>query len=188
MDISVTSWENILKTNQDIPYEELKGCDCVVGIDYSKINDMVGVCILIRKNGLYYAIMHGWLCKNSRDYDRIKAPIEEWQEKGLLTIVDDIEIDTSLVCDWLAEQLEDYNFKKIGIDNFRFSLLSKSLKEIGIDCYDKNQLKMIRPSDIIKIVPVIDSLFNQEQIAAGDNPLFRWCINNNIIIIAFYFI
>ena len=50
MDAEVTTWENILATNQPIPYEDLEGADCVVGIDYSKINDMVGGCILFLKD------------------------------------------------------------------------------------------------------------------------------------------
>lgn len=47
MDAEVTTWDNILATNQEM--EDLTGCDCVVGIDYSKVSDMVGVCLLFRK-------------------------------------------------------------------------------------------------------------------------------------------
>ena len=130
------------------------------------------------KGGVYYWISHSWFCINSRDKDRIKAPLEEWQEKGLLTIVNDIEINPDIPCEWVQEQLIKYNCIKTGIDNFRLALLSKSLKKIGIDTSDKEQVKIIRPSDIMKIVPVIDSLFNNHQIIWGDNPLMRWFTNN----------
>lgn len=47
-----------------------------------------------------------------------------------------------------------------------------------VDATNKEQVKIIRPSDIMKIVPVIDSLFNNHQIVWGDNPLMRWFTNN----------
>ncbi len=175
-DIEVTTWENILATNKEIL--DLEGASCTIGFDYTKVNDFLTVGLLFLKGGVYYWISHSWFCANSRDKDRIKAPLEEWQEKGLLTIVDDIEINPDVPCEWLQEQLTKYNCVKTGIDNFRLALLSKSLKKIGIDASDKEQVKIIRPSDIMKIVPVIDSLFNNHQIVWGDNPLMRWFTNN----------
>lgn len=175
-DIEVTSWENILATNKEIP--DLEGASCTIGFDYTKVNDFLTVGLLFLKGGVYYWISHSWFCTNSRDKDRIKAPLEEWQEKGLLTIVNDIEINPDIPCEWVQEQLIKYNCIKTGIDNFRLALLSKSLKKIGIDTSDKEQVKIIRPSDIMKIVPVIDSLFNNHQIIWGDNPLMRWFTNN----------
>ena len=175
-DIEVTSWENILSTNKDIP--NLEGASCTIGIDYTKVNDMMSVGLLFLKGGIYYWVSHSWFCTNSRDKDRIKAPLEEWSEQGLLTIVDDIEINPDMATEWIQEQLIKYNFVKLGVDNFRLALLSKSMKNIGIDATNKEQVKIIRPSDIMKIVPVIDSLFNNHQIVWGDNPLMRWFTNN----------
>lgn len=175
-DIEVTSWENILSTNKDIP--NLEGASCTIGIDYTKVNDMMSVGLLFFKGGIYYWVSHSWFCTNSRDKDRIKVPLEEWSEQGLLTIVDDIEINPDMATEWIQEQLIKYNFVKLGVDNFRLALLSKSMKNIGIDTTNKEQVKIIRPSDIMKIVPVIDSLFNNHQIVWGDNPLMRWFTNN----------
>ena len=175
-DIEVTSWKNILSTNKDIP--NLEGASCTIGIDYTKVNDMMSVGLLFLKGGIYYWVSHSWFCTNSRDKDRIKAPLEEWSEQGLLTIVDDIEINPDMATEWIQEQLIKYNFVKLGVDNFRLALLSKSMKNIGIDATNKEQVKIIRPSDIMKIVPVIDSLFNNHQIVWGDNPLMRWFTNN----------
>lgn len=175
-DIEVTSWENILSTNKDIP--NLEGASCTIGIDYTKVNDMMSVGLLFLKGGIYYWVSHSWFCTNSRDKDRIKAPLEEWSKQGLLTIVDDIEINPEMATEWIQEQLIKYNFVKLGVDNFRLALLSKSMKNIGIDATNKEQVKIVRPSDIMKIVPVIDSLFNNHQIVWGDNPLMRWFTNN----------
>lgn len=175
-DIEVTTWENILATNKEIP--DLEGASCTIGIDYTKVNDFLTVGLLFLKGGNYYWITHSWFCTNSRDKDRIKAPLEEWAEQGLLTIVNDIEVNPEVACEWIQDQLIKYNFLKLGVDNFRLALLSKELKNIGIETTDKEQVKIVRPSDIMKIVPVIDSLFNNQKIVWGDNPLMRWFTNN----------
>ena len=175
-DIEVTTWENILATNKEIP--DLEGASCTIGIDYTKVNDFLTVGLLFLKGGNYYWITHSWFCTNSRDKDRIKAPLEEWAEQGLLTIVNDIEVNPEVACEWIQDQLIKYNFLKLGVDNFRLALLSKELKNIGIETTDKEQVKIVRPSDIMKIVPVIDSAFNNHKIVWGDNPLMRWFTNN----------
>lgn len=175
-DIEVTSWENIIATNKEIP--NLSGASCTIGIDYTKVNDLLTVGLLFLKGGIYYWISHSWFCTSSRDKDRIKVPLEEWSEQGLLTIVNDIEINPEIACEWIQDQLIKYNFIKLGVDNYRLSLLSKHLKNIGMDSRDKERVKIVRPSDVMKIVPVIDSLFNNQKIVWGDNPLMRWFTNN----------
>lgn len=176
----VTSWENILATNQEIP--DLEGADCCFGIDYAKVNDFVSVSFIFRKNGKYYVKNHTWVCTNSIDLPRIKAPLNEWADRGLLTFVDDVEIPITMVCEYIQEELQHYNLIRVGVDNFRLALLAKGLQEIGIDTKDKEVCKIIRPSDIMKIVPVIDSLFNNEELVYGDNPLLRWCTNNTMLV------
>lgn len=179
-DSPVTEWENILATNQDIP--DLKGYDCCLGIDYSKVNDFVSVSFLFKKDGKYYVKSHSWVCTRSADLHRIKAPLNEWANQGLLTFVDDVEIPINMICEYIQEELKNYNLIRIGVDNFRLSLLSKGLQDIGIDTKDKEMCKLVRPSDIMKIVPVIDSLFNNKELIYGDNPLLRWATNNTMLI------
>ncbi len=175
---AITNYENIKATNQPIPYEELEGLYCTVGIDYATVSDMVGATICIRKNNKYYLICHAWMCENSKDLPKIKAPLREWSDMGLLTFVDDVEVDIDLVCWWIQDQLEKYSFEHLGIDTYRLSLMKKGLEKINIDYYDKDEVTLIRPSDIMKTVPLIDSLFNNHQIVVGDNPLMRWSMNN----------
>jgi len=177
----ITTWENIKATNQPIPYKELEGFSCTVGIDYATFADMVGASICIRKNCKYYIISHAWMCTNSKDLQKIKAPLREWEAMGHLTFVDDVENDVNLVMQWIQKQLEKYSFEHIAIDNYRLSLIKKGLENINIDYYDKDETTLVRPSDIMKIVPYIDSLFNQGKIVVGDNPLMRWSMNNTCL-------
>ncbi len=175
---AITDYENIKATNQEIPYEELSGYNCTVGIDYATISDMVGAAICIRKNCKYYIISHAWVCEKSKDLPKIKAPLREWAEMGLITFIDDVEVDIAIVMKWIQEQLEKYSFEHLAIDTYRLSLMKKGLEAINIDYYDKDEVTLVRPSDIMKVVPLIDSLLNNQQIVVGDNPLMRWSMNN----------
>ncbi|MBU3153495.1 terminase TerL endonuclease subunit [Clostridium estertheticum] len=184
-DVEVTDWENILATNQEIP--DLTGCACVAGIDFAKINDFVSCGLLFLFKDKYYWLSHTWVCSRGADLGRIKAPLHEWENyKGnqLLTFIDDVEIPPSLVAEWLAEQRQKYNITTLGMDDYRYSLLKRALKEVGFDT-DKNEsnnIKLVRPSNQMFISPVINSLFLNHNIVWADNPLMRWATNNVMMI------
>lgn len=175
-DSEVASWDDICATNK--PVIDLKGLPCVIGVDFAKTNDFVATCAMFKKSGLYYAIIHGWVCKKSKDLRGIKAPIDEWVRKGLLTIVDDVEIPADLIADWIADIGSKHNIKIIGVDNFRYSYLNGALKKIGFDAFEKKNVKLIRPSDIMKTSIMINSVFVNQKLIVGDNPYFRWNVNN----------
>ncbi|WP_052263173.1 terminase TerL endonuclease subunit [Clostridium tyrobutyricum] len=177
-DAEVTSWENVLATNQPIP--DLTGCTCIAGIDYAKTTDFVVAGLLFKYKGKYYWISHTWVCRNCNDLGRIKAPLEEWEKLGLLTFVNDVEVAPSIPALWLAEQGQKYNITTLGMDNYRYTLLAKALREVGFDT-DKqgvNNIKLTRPSNQMLVAPTINSLFVNHNIVYGDTPLMRWYTNN----------
>jgi phage terminase large subunit-like protein len=181
-DVEVTPWENILATNQEIP--DLTGCTCVVGIDYAKTTDFVVAGLLFKFKGKYYWLSHTWVCRNCKDLGRIKAPLSEWEDLGLLTFVDGPEVSPDIPALWLQEQAEKYNLTVLGMDNYRYTLLARALKDVGFDT-DKNganNIKLTRPSNEMLIAPTITSLFVNHNIVWGDNPLMRWYTNNTCII------
>ena len=55
---------------------------------------------------------------------------------------------------------------------------------IGFDCDKKNHnnLKLVRPSDIMQIAPQITSDFANQRIVWGNNELMRWYTNNTKIV------
>ncbi len=175
-DTEVATWENILKTNGEVP--DLTGQTCVCGIDYSKTTDFVSAFLLFKGREKYYGIHHSWFCTASNDKHRIKIPLNDMVQRGLLTIVDDVEINPDIIATWVNEQRMKYNLEAIGIDSYRYTLLSRSLREIaGFDAADKT-IKLIRPSDIMQAQVRINSLFISNQIIWGDDPLLRWFTNN----------
>jgi phage terminase large subunit-like protein len=178
--IQVTSWDNILSTNQPVP--DFEGGTAVAGIDYSKINDFAAAGVLLRQGDVRYWISHSWVCRRSVDLPRVKAPWREWEKEGLLTVVDDVEINPDFIAEWVAGQLARFNIPMLALDNFRYALLAKSLRAVGFDYAQYKNVKLVRPSDVMKVSPVIESLFANHNIVWGDNPLMRWYTNNTMMI------
>ena len=98
-DIAVTEWKNIEATNKPLP--DLKGRQCVVGIDYTKINDLASVDLHFRDGDIRYKISHSWLCLQSADLKRLKIPWQQWADEEKLTLVDDVEISPYLITDYI---------------------------------------------------------------------------------------
>ena len=179
----VTDWENIAATNKELP--DLSKYACIGGIDYSRTTDFVAAGLLFEVDGEWKWITHSWVCRQSKDWSRIKYPIEEAEAKGLLTIVNAVEIPPELVADWFANMSSKYNIVCVAYDSFRHTLIEKAMREAGFDT-DKdgnNNIKLIRPSDIMKVAPLITSQFVRKRISWGDNSLMRWYTNNAKVVL-----
>lgn len=179
-EIAVTGWDNIKATAEEMP--NLLGKECVVGIDYMKTTDWLSVNAHFKDGDKRYDINHSWICSRSKDLPRIKAPWKDWVDMGLITVVDDVEINPRIVADYIQELKTKYVVKKIAVDDFRYSLLSDALRTVGVDAKEYKNLKLVRPSDIMKVVPVIDSVFANQNFIWGDNPPLRWATNNTKLI------
>lgn len=178
-DAEVTSWENILKTNGELP--DLKGRTCVCGIDFAKTTDFVSAFLLFKDGGQYYGMHHSWFCNKSNDKHRIKIPLHEAVEKGVLTIVDDVEINPQVLGDWIKEQKMLYNIEKIAVDSYRYTTLARALRDAGFEEND-GEVKLTRPSDIMQVVQKISTMFNCNKIIWGDDMLMRWFTRNTKVI------
>lgn len=179
-EIKVTAYENIKATKKDVP--DLNGWQCTVGIDFAKITDWVSVDFHFKQGKNRYDLSHSWICSESKDIPRLKVPWKEWAEAGRLTVVDDVEIHPEMVVDYIYSMKEEFVIKGIAIDDFRYALLSRQLKEIGFDPKEKKNLKLVRPSDVMRVAPVIDSCFANQSFIWGDAPELRWAVNNTKLI------
>ena len=181
-DVEVAEWKDILATNQE--FIDLKGLDCVGGVDYAKTNDFVACCLVFKVKEKYYVKQHTFVCTKSRDLRGIKAPLDDWARRGDITFIDDVEISAVHVTDWFLKMGSLYNVLKIGIDNFRYSLLNNEFKKIGFDAFELKNIKLIRPNDILKVSPIINSVFVNHNFVWGDSPILRWYTNNTKKIIS----
>lgn len=172
----VTEWDNIAATNKPLP--NLTGWSCVVGIDYAMINDFASVIFHFKKDEERFDISHSWLCLKSPELYRIKAPWEKWADEGLITPVNDVSIHPDLIANYIMDLGKKYNIKKLCMDHFRYALVSESLRRIGFDADTKKNIKLIRPSDIYKVQPIINNCFIRRHFTWGNDPVLRWATNN----------
>lgn len=176
-DIAVTEWENIAATNRPLP--DLSGWQCVAGIDYASIRDWASVDLHFRRGEERFDVSHSWLCTKNPDLSRIKAP---WREWGEVTAVDDVEIAPELLTQYIAQAAQTVCILKIALDNFRYALMKKALEGIGFDAVERKNVYLVRPGDVMKVQPVIDSCFNKRSFTWGDTPSLRWATNNTKLI------
>jgi phage terminase large subunit-like protein len=174
---SVTDWQNVKACACDIDeVPDFSGKDCVAGFDYTMISDFLSVGILFKHAGTYYWHQHSWVCRSSLDLPRIKAPLDAWERAGFLTFVDGVEIDPDMPIEWLENEAAKYNITLLGLDNFRFALVKKKLSDHGFDI-DKggaNNIMLCKRVTINRYVPVIQSLFNNQKIKWGNDPMMSW--------------
>lgn len=175
-EISVTDYEKIIATNKPLP--DLSRMTCTVGIDYAELSDWAAVNLHFRKGDERFDINHAWICRDSKTLSAVKAPWKEWVSNGICTFVDDVSINPDLIAEYISIQGRKYNVMKIALDNFRYALLSTSLKKIGFDANNKNRVHLLKPSDIMKTDPIIQNCFDRNLFTWGNNPCLRWAVNN----------
>lgn len=183
---AVAPKDQIAATNQPIREELLIGRPCVAGVDYMLSTDFLGAGLLYRIGGRDYWITHTWVCRESADLKRIKAPLDLWEDRGLLTFVDTPQISPTLPAVWLAAEAakRKSTILRFGIDSFRYDLLKNALLEINFSA-DKEygNVQLLRGSDEMRRVPLITAGFTDQTLVWGDNPLMRWAANNSKLIV-----
>ena len=184
---SVASREEIMSTNR--PFPELQGKQAIGGLDYASLRDFAACGLLFRDGDDYVFKSHSFVRKQFVDiyygYSRTAgektkekfAPIREWEEKGLLTVIDGPTIDPKTVVGWFVEQREKYGITKIVADNFRMDLLRPLFLEAGFE------IEVIRNPTAADnlLAPRIEDAFANNHIIFGDNPLMRWYTNNVLV-------
>ena len=175
-ELAVTDYENVKATNQPLP--DLTGWSCVVGIDYAELTDWAAVNLHFRQGPQRFDISHAWICRDSKTLHKIKAPWRSWVEAGHCTFVEDVSIHPRLLADYIQEAGRKYSLLGLAMDNYRWTMLSAELRRIGFDANDKDRVHLVRPSDIMRIDPIIQDCFQRHLFCWGDNPALRWAVNN----------
>ncbi|MGH1297182.1 terminase TerL endonuclease subunit [Bacillus pretiosus] len=186
---SVAKWSEILAT--DRPFPDLDGQECIGSLDFASIRDFAACGLLFRQSGDYLFKTHSFVrkefvdiyygySKKAGEFKKQKfAPIKEWEEQGLLTVVDEPTINPQHIVDWFVKMREQYGVKKIIADNFRMEAIRPLLVAEGFE------IEVIRNPKAIHslLAPRIEMAFANEQIVFGDNPLMRWYTQNVLVVI-----
>ena len=179
-DIEVATWDDIKATNQEIP--DLTGLDCVGGVDYSSTDDFTACGLLFKIGEKYYWVHQTFVCTKSRDLAGIekRIPIKDWEKRGDVIYVDDVEIPAEYVAEWFDTMRKklNCNIKKIAIDKYRYSYMNKALSQIGFEAFERKNVLQVRPSNIQEVFPLINSMFVNHNVVFGDVPIMRWYTNN----------
>ncbi|MFR0798456.1 MAG: hypothetical protein ACLSHJ_06745 [Oscillospiraceae bacterium] len=147
-------------------------------MDYAELNDWAAINLHFRRGADRFDINHAWLCLRSKTLPRVRAPWREWAEAGKITMVDDVSINPDLLAAYIRDAAGKYNVRALAMDHFRWTLVSESMRAIGFDAADKNRVKLVRPSDIMQVEPVIQECFDRELFYWDDMPQLRWAVNN----------
>lgn len=175
----VAKWEDIAKTNQQTELRHKQ--NVILGIDFSKTTDFISVCVVGLNNGFTDVIHHSFWCKQSNDKQYVKVPLDEFEKKGFVTQIDDVEINIDVVMEYINKMKQEYNIVMCCIDSYRYSFVSSKLAKLGF-CKGNENLKLTRPSDIMNTVTSISSLFVNNKLRVGDDALFRWFTNNTKLV------
>lgn len=175
--VKVASWEDIQATNKPIPYDRLENKTCVGAIDFSFIKDFTACGVLFKDGENYIWESHQFARRDFIKEAKLKPPIFEWEEEGLITLLDEPVIDISYMVNYFCEMREKYGLNTIVGDTFRLDIVKQALEEAGFKV-----LYIQNPHAIYaKLAPRIEMLFAQKRIIFGDNPLMRWNTNNIVV-------
>lgn len=173
----VASKEEILATNQPIPYETIEGAECIGGVDFGSVRDFTSVGLLFRDGDKKIWLSYSWARKEYLEWANLKPPIKEWAQRGLLDIVDEPSINPQHVVDWFYEQSQNYTIKKIIMDQYKADILRPLLEEAGFEVEVLKKPSAIHP----RLAPVVDSSFANHTFIWDDNPLMRWYAHNVLV-------
>ncbi|MFG5466612.1 terminase TerL endonuclease subunit [Enterococcus faecalis] len=184
---SVASYEEIMNTNRPLP--NLEGRQAIGCLDFASLRDFAACGLLFKDKDDYVFKTHSFVRKQFADiyygYSRKAseqtkerfAPIKEWENRGLLSVVDGATIEPQTVVDWFVEQRYKYGVTKIVADNFRMDVLRPLLIAVGFEVV---VIKNPRAVDSL-LAPRIETAFANRHIIFGENPLMRWYTNNVLV-------
>ena len=90
---------------------------------------------------------------------------------------DDVGIHPDLLANYIWDSMRRFNVKMLALDHHRYALVAESLRKIGFSDEQKN-IKLVRPSDITRILSLHSEAFNISTSALGNVPHLRWGVNN----------
>jgi phage terminase large subunit-like protein len=169
---SVATWDEIKATNR--PFPELQHRVAVGGLDFASIRDFAAVGLLFKVGDDYAWKTHSFARRGFLDATDLDAPIEEWEQDDLLTIVNGPVIDIKHIVNWFVEMREQYGVEKIIADNYKLDILRPLLEA---ESFEVEGIR--RPSSIHPLLaPRVEDGFANHKFIFGDNPLMRWFTNN----------
>lgn len=173
---AVATSEEILRASKK-EWPDLTGQDCIGAIDFADRLDFASVGLRFKFGSKHYFMQHSFIHERALKNAKYKIDLNRCIVDGFATLVCESEAPTipaELLVEWFIEKAKNYNIRQINADLFRINLIKSAFKKVGIE------VKPVRNGSIThnKIVPVIQHLFTEDNIALEDDRLMRWYISN----------
>lgn len=167
--------EELILASRPIP-EDTSNLSCIGACDYSTSRDFTACGVLFMDAEENYIWKHHtFVNKNFLSQFKLKAPIEEWAEMGIVTIVDEPIIYEDYPLEWFEMMREQNpNLNLVIFDNFKYGTMKRAFEErgFGVD-------RVVNPKAASgKVSDKIDRTFASQKIRWGDDPMMRWYTNN----------
>nr|DAG29591.1 MAG TPA: Large Terminase [Caudoviricetes sp.] len=199
---SVATYEELKATKREFP--ELRDLPAIGGFDFASTRDFIAVGALFKIDGDYIFKCHSFVRKEfvDRIYSYSKpnenvngkrrfAPIRQWEEEGLLTVLDEPSMDPQHVIDWFVRMRDEegYDFQTICGDAYKMKgLLQPLFEQAGFEVswngkfeaplgYRVEVIRNFRAIDA-QVSAVIEDGFANHKFNFGDNDMMRWYTNN----------
>lgn len=174
---TVATKEEIMACNRH--FGNLRGVEGVGGLDLASKKDFIACGVLMKTGEDWNWVTHSFVLKNFLDNYEIQAPIEEWavptnDRPALLTIVDDVEIDLTLIVDWFVAAREHYEFDTIVIDAYRSLDVKPVLEAAGFNVVIIYKSRAYQAG----IGLSIQTIFARKHLIWGINPMMNWYTYN----------
>ncbi|MFO1546679.1 terminase TerL endonuclease subunit [Lactiplantibacillus plantarum] len=185
---SVAPYEQVKATNRPLPYDKLAGREAIGSLDFASMRDFAACGLTFKIDGQVYFISHQFARKqfvdkyygysaNPADRPHNVPPISDWEDQGLLTIVNSATIDPRVVVNWFTDMRVKYLIEKVVLDNFRADLLRKFFEDAD---FEVDVIKNPTAIDGL-LAPRIEDGFAAKKFVWGNNPLLRWNTQNVLV-------
>ena len=180
----VSSWIPIQKLQQNkdkvVDEEKLAGAMCTAAFDLSFVGDWTAYSLCFKYDDKYYMKHHFWLPADTLEerYKNENINIQEWIDKGLITIIPGSTIDYSYIFEYVKSTCEKYNVLEIAYDSWHSNDLIKRVEEELPDVIEvpvDQSLKSFSPLTQRLEKAVLDGELIE------NNPIMLWMYGNVVI-------
>ena len=174
------AWLNMTDIFNDDTFslDDFKNAFYIAGNDFAETTDLCASTILLYRDGMKYNHTMYWITQNKLDYNKDDIDYREMAKQGLIRIVDETNIDTSIVADWQWELYQKYGLKpyRSGIDRRYATSYKAKLKE-----YFGDEIIL----DILQTAPILHTPMKTLEYDLknkvhnyNNNPITKWCFTN----------
>ena len=167
--------EDVEENNAPFDLEELRGAECYVGLDLASKSDISAVCLFFPA----YRVTRFLFVVPEAKVEEVKDRVDYrlWADQGWLTVTPGKVLDEDWFVDFLLQQLEPYDVKKVSYDPWAMWNIVPKLSKY------KDELLAAQQSIRYMSVPSkwVQTEVLQHRLNFLDNPVIRWMFSNVVV-------